>query len=79
MGNELNSSRKAYDFLGLPEDAIVSVQENIINGTVTTLLLADGCHPNAAGYAFIGNVIFERLFDIGAFNEIFDYYDSLQS
>ena len=79
MGNELNSSRKAYDFLGFPEDAIVSVQENIINGTVTTLLLADGCHPNAVGYAFIGNVIFERLFDIGAFDAIFDYYDSLQS
>ena len=58
---------------------IVSVQENIINGTVTNLLLADNCHPNAAGYAFMGNVMFERLYDIGAFDAIFDYYDSLDS
>ncbi len=79
MGNELNSSRRAYEFVGYSEEAIVSVQENIINGTVSTLLLADSCHPNAVGYAFIGNVIFERLFDIGAFDAIFDYYDSLQS
>ena len=79
MGNELNSSRRAYEFVGYSEAAIVSVQENIINGTVTTLLLADGCHPNAAGYTFIGNVIFERLYDIGAFDAIFDYYDSLNA
>ena len=79
MGNELNSSRKSYEFVGFSEEAIVSVQENIIAGTVTTLLLADNCHPNAVGYAYIGNVIFERLYDIGAFDAIFDYYDSLNA
>ena len=79
MGNELNSSRKSYEFVGFSEEAIVSVQENVIAGTVTTLLLADNCHPNAVGYAYIGNVIFERLYDIGAFDAIFDYYDSLNS
>ena len=79
MGNELNSSRKSYEFVGFSEEAIVSVQENIIAGTVTELLLADNCHPNATGYAYIGNVIFERLYDIGAFDAIFDYYDSLNA
>ena len=79
MGNELNSSRKSYEFVGFSEEAIVSVQENIIAGTVTELLLADNCHPNAVGYAYIGNVIFERLYDIGAFDAIFDYYDSLNA
>ncbi|MBE6635769.1 MAG: hypothetical protein E7617_06215 [Ruminococcaceae bacterium] len=78
MGNELNS-RSSYELAGYSEEAIISVQANIIDGTVSELLLADSCHPNAAGYAVIGNIIFERLFDIGAFDAIFDYYDSLNA
>ena len=79
MGDELNSSRKSYEFAGFPEEAILSVQENIANGTVTELLLADTCHPNAVGYAVIGNIIFERLFKLGAFDGVFDYYDNLNA
>ena len=43
------------------------------------MLIADSCHPNAVGYAVIGNIMFERLFDLGVFDEVFDYYDSLNS
>lgn len=76
MGNELNSL-KAYKFVGYTEDDIAPYRESIENGEVTILLLADGCHPNAVGYAYIGNVIFERFFDLGMFDALFDYYDSL--
>ena len=77
MGNELNSSRKAYEFAGYSESAIVSIQDRIIDGTVASLLIKDSCHPNAVGYAVAANIMFERLFEIGAFDAIFDYYDSL--
>ena len=77
MGNELNSSTKSYELAGYSDAAITSIRENINSGTVSTLLIKDNCHPNAVGYAVIGNIIFERLFDIGVFDGIFDYYDSL--
>lgn len=77
MGDELNSSRKAYELVGYSNEAINSVLGNIANGTVTNLLIADTCHPNAVGYAAVGNIIFERLFRIGAFDGLFDYYDTL--
>jgi len=79
MGDELNSSRKSYEFAGYSDEAIISILKNIEEGTVTKLLISDSCHPNAVGYAVIGNVIFDRLFKIGAFDGIFDYYDSLNS
>ena len=79
MGNVLNSSRDSYEFAGYSEEAIVSVLDNIIEGSVTELLLADGCHPNAVGYTVIANALFERLYNLGAFDAIFDYYDSLNS
>ena len=77
MGDELNSSRDPYELAGYSEEAISEIYDNIANGTVSTLLIKDSCHPNAVGYAVIGNIIFERLFDLGAFDAIFDYYDSL--
>ena len=77
-GNLLSSSRYSYDFAGYSEEAIVKVLDNIIAGSVTELMLADGCHPNAVGYAVIANAMFERLFELGAFDAIFDYYDSLR-
>ena len=70
MGTEMNC-REAYEFAGFSETAIASVEENIANGTVSALLFEDSCHPNAVGYAVIGNVIFERLFRIGAFDDVF--------
>ena len=79
MGNELSSSRKSYELAGYSEAAIVSAQESIIAGTVNKMLITDSCHPNAVGYAVIGNIMFERLYDIGAFDAIFDYYDSLNA
>ena len=79
MGDELNSTRKSYEFAGFSEEAIISVLDNIANGTVTKLLINDTCHPNAVGYAIIGNLIFERLFKLGAFDELFDYYDRLST
>ena len=79
MGNELNSSDAAYRFAGYSEADIVSVQSNIVEGSVSTLLIKDRCHPNAVGYAVIGNIIFERLYEIGAFDAIFEYYDSLNA
>ena len=77
-GNLLSSSRYSYDFVGYSEEAIVKVLDNIIEGSVTELMLADSCHPNAVGYAVIANAMFERLFELGAFDAIFDYYDSLR-
>ena len=77
MGDELNSTRKSYELAGYSEEAILSVLGNIADGTVSSLLIKDTCHPNAVGYAVIGNVIFERLFKLGAFDELFDYYDRL--
>ena len=79
MGNVLNSSRASYEFAGYSEEAIVAVLDNIIEGSVTDLLLADGCHPNAVGYTVIANAMFERLYKIGAFDALFDYYDSLNA
>ena len=77
-GNLLCSSRYSYDFAGYSEETIVKVLDNIIEGSVTELMLADSCHPNAVGYAVIANAMFERLYELGAFDAIFDYYDSLR-
>ena len=76
MGNVLNSSRDSYEFVGYSEETIVSILDNIIEGSVTDLLLADACHPNAVGYAVIANTLFEKLYQLGAFDDLFDYYDS---
>ena len=76
MGDELNS-KEAYELAGFSDEVIATVESNIASGSVSTLLVKDNCHPNAVGYAVIGNIIFERLFDIGVFDGIFDYYDSL--
>lgn len=78
IGNEINS-RRAYEIAGYSEEAIASVEASIKEGSVTELLLADGCHPNAVGYAVIGNLLFEKLFDLGMFEKLFDYYDALNS
>ena len=78
IGNEINS-RRAYELAGYSDEAIASVEANISEGSVTELLLADGCHPNAVGYAVIGNLIFERFFDLGLFDDLFEYYDALNS
>ena len=77
MGDELNSSKTSYQLAGYSNEVISTVASNILNGTVSSLLIKDSCHPNAVGYAVIGNIIFERLFDLGMFDGIFDYYDSL--
>ena len=79
MGNELNSSTKSYELAGYSEEAIASATESIANGTVNQLLIKDKCHPNAVGYAVIGNIIFERLFRLGSFDDLFEYYSSLNS
>ena len=79
MGDELNSSKESYELAGYSIETITTVASNIASGTVSSLLIKDSCHPNAVGYAVIGNIIFERLFDIGAFDALFDYYDSLNS
>ena len=78
IGNELNSMR-GYEIAGFPEEAIESVADNIAEGSVSKLLVSDTCHPNAVGYAVIGNLLFEKLFEIGAFDAVFDYYDSLNA
>ena len=78
MGTELNT-RKAHELAGFSEAAIVSVQQSIIDGAKSNLLVHDRVHPNAVGYAVIGNIMFERLFELGAFDAIFDYYDSLNA
>ena len=79
MGNELNSSRKSYELAGYSEEVIAQFLGNIIDGTVAYPLIKDGCHPNAVGYAVAANIMFERMFDIGVFDAIFDYYDSLEA
>ena len=77
MGDEINS-REAYEFAGYSDSVISTVEEKIASGAVSTLLIKDSCHPNAVGYAVIAHTIFERLFELGAFDAIFDYYDSLR-
>ena len=79
MGDELNSSKTSYQLAGYSNEVISTVASNILNGTVSSLLIKDSCHPNAVGYAVIGNIIFERLFEIGAFDALYDYYDSFNS
>ena len=79
MGDELNSSKTSYQLAGYSNEVISTVASNILNGTVSYLLIKDSCHPNAVGYAVIGNIIFERLFEIGAFDALYDYYDSFNS
>ena len=78
MGDVLNSF-EAHKFVGYTEEDIAPYAEDIALGKVTPLLLADNCHPNAVGYTVIANTIFERLFDLGLFDELFDYYDSLNA
>jgi hypothetical protein len=76
MGTELNTY-EAHKFAGFTDADIASVRNNIAEGSVSPLLVYDTCHPNAVGYAVIGNIIFKHLYNIGAFDAILDYYDSL--
>ena len=77
--SNFNSSKNSYQLAGYSKEVIATVASNIANGTVSSLLIKDSCHPNAVGYAVIGNIIFERLFEIGAFDALYDYYDSFNS
>ncbi len=78
MGTEFSSS-EAYHLAGLSYSVIKSNQDNITNGKVSDVFLGDAVHPNALGYAVVGNVVMERLLELGVFDAIFDYYDSLQN
>ncbi|MBQ8381150.1 MAG: prolyl oligopeptidase family serine peptidase, partial [Clostridia bacterium] len=77
MGDELNSRRESYEFAGYSKADVDKIMGSIAEGSVTPLFIKDNCHPNAVGYAVIGNIVFERLYKIGAFDEIFDYYDRM--
>ena len=63
--------------IGLSEEAINADAASLASGTVSGIFTGDGVHPTALGYAAVGNVIFERMAELGCFDAIFDYYDSL--
>lgn len=77
MGTEF-SSPDAYHIAGLPYSVIGENKEQIESGTVAGIFLSDHIHPNALGYAVVGNIVMERLVALGLFDPIFDYYDSLK-
>ncbi len=77
MGTVL-SSESAYKIAGFRDEVIKENEAKIASGTVSSLFLNDSIHPNAVGYAVIGNVIFERMATLGYFDALYDYYDSLQ-
>jgi len=76
MGTEL-SSEYAYRLAGLSDRVIEKDAECFETGKVSDIFLRDGVHGNALGYAVIGNIIFERMAELGYFEAVYDYYDSL--
>ncbi len=76
MGTEL-SSEAAYRLAGFHTDVIEQNRAAIESGTVSSLFLNDTIHPNAIGYAVMGHIVMERLWRNGAFDALYDYYDSL--
>ena len=76
MGTELNA-REAYELAGYSDETIATVESLIAEGKISELLSKDGVHPNAVGYALVANILLERLIEIGTFDALYDYYDSL--
>lgn len=76
MGTAL-TAEETYRLIGLSDEAIAADASSIATGKVSGIFTGDGVHPTALGYAAVGNVIFERMADLGYFDPIFDYYDSL--
>ena len=77
-GSELNS-RWAYEYAGFSESDIVAIDSYISEGSITELLVKDTCHPNAVGYTVLAEIFFERLWQLGAFEDLLDYYNSFYS
>jgi lysophospholipase L1-like esterase len=75
---EFLSSEQALALAGFGAEEIASVTTEIQSGKVSSLLLHDNTHLNAVGYALLANAVFERMADLGYFDPIFEYYESLE-
>ena len=75
---EYLSSAQTLELAGFGAEEIASVRSAIESGKVSSLLLHDNTHLNAVGYAMLANAVFERMADLGYFDPIFEYYESLQ-
>ena len=71
-------SAQALRMAGFSEEHISEVAADMENGKVSPLLLHDSVHLNAVGYALLANAVYERMAELGYFNPVFDYYESLQ-
>ena len=72
------SSADALRFAGFSDEEIESVASDIKVGRVSTLLLHDRVHLNAVGYALLANAVFDKMAELGYFDAIFNYYESLR-
>lgn len=75
---EVISSEAAYVQAGFSEDVIAANAALIKEGKISSVFLHDSVHLNAVGYAVLGNAVFERMVDLGYFDALYDYYDSLK-
>ena len=72
------SSENAYKEAGFSDSVIEANRASINAGKASDLFLYDGLHMNSVGYALLGNSVFARMVELGYFNAVFDYYDSLK-
>ena len=72
------SSEDAYKEAGFSDSVIEANRASINAGKASDLFLYDGLHMNSVGYALLGNAVFARMVELGYFNAVFDYYDSLK-
>ena len=75
---EYLSSAEALRMAGFGEEEIASVSSLIEIGKISPLLLHDNTHLNAVGYALLANAVFEKMADLGYFDAVFAYYESLK-
>ena len=75
---EVLSSESAYVEAGFSREVIDDNAASINDGKISSVLLHDSVHLNAIGYALLGNAVFERMVDLGYFDALYDYYDSLK-
>ena len=72
------SDESAYVRAGFSDEVIAEYKSDIEAGKISKLFLYDSVHLNAVGYAMLGNTVFEKMVELGYFNAIYDYYDSLK-
>lgn len=72
------SSEKALRDAGFSDAVIEQYREDIDAGRVCAILRSDNTHLNAVGYALLGGAVFEKMVELGYFEPVLEYYNSLQ-